>query len=75
MLWKYERLYKSSGKFDYQQQYKSILEVAMVSTPEGLTDNSPIAFNTSQMQRIQVHVSLWINFQKCWIPKKKMSVD
>ena len=36
------KLYKYSGKCDYQQQYKAILEAEMVSTPEVLTDNSPI---------------------------------
>ena len=36
-------LYKQAGKFDDQQQFKDILEAAMVSTPEGFTDNSPIS--------------------------------
>ena len=34
--------YKSAGKFDEQQQYKAILEAAMVSTPEFFTENSPM---------------------------------
>ena len=38
-----KKLYKSSGKYDYQQQYKAIIEAAMVSNPEGFTDNSPIS--------------------------------
>ena len=34
---------ESSGNWDNQQQYKAILEAAMVSTPEGFTDNSTIS--------------------------------
>ena len=41
------KLYKSSGKCDYQQQYKAILGAAMVSTTEGLTENIPMSLNTS----------------------------
>ena len=37
------KLYTSSGKCKYQQQYKSILETAMVFTPERFTDNSPMS--------------------------------
>ena len=37
-----KKLYKYSGKCDNQQQFKDILEASMVSTPEGLTDNSTI---------------------------------
>ena len=36
-------LYKQAGKCDDQQQFKDIIEVAMVSTPEGFTDTSPIS--------------------------------
>ena len=39
-------LYKQAGKCDDQQQLKNILEAAMVSTPEGFTDNSPISPRT-----------------------------
>ena len=35
-----KKLYKHAGKCDDQQQLKDILEAAMVSTPEGFTDNS-----------------------------------
>ena len=38
-----KNLCKSSGKHDDQQQYKAILEAAMVSTTEIFTDNSPIS--------------------------------
>ena len=38
---------KQSGKCDNQKQLKYILEAAMVSTPEGFTDNSAISPRTS----------------------------
>ena len=38
-----KKIYKQSGKCDDQQQFKDILEAAMVSTPEGFTNNSPIS--------------------------------
>ena len=37
------RLYKQAGKYDNQQQFKDIIEAAMVYTPEGFTKNSPIS--------------------------------
>ena len=37
-----KKLYKSSGKFDDQQKYKSIVEAATISTPVVITGNSPI---------------------------------
>ena len=36
-----KKVYKHTGKCDNQQQCKYILEIAIVSTPEGFTDNSP----------------------------------
>ena len=35
-----KKLYKYAGKFDDQQQYRSILKSATASTPQGFTDNS-----------------------------------
>ena len=46
MSWKHQILYKQAGKCDEHQQFKDILEAAMVSTPEGLTDNNPISSMT-----------------------------
>ena len=37
------RLNKNSGKLDNQQQYKSIIEAAMVSTSEWFYVNSPMS--------------------------------
>ena len=47
MPWKKIYIYKQAVKCDYQQQFKHILEEAMVSTPEGFTDKSPISTMTS----------------------------
>ena len=44
---KHQKLYKKAGKCDNQQKFKDILEAAMVYTPEGFTDNSPISPITS----------------------------
>ena len=35
------KIYKHSGKCEYQQQFKYINKAAMVYTPEGFTNNSP----------------------------------
>ena len=37
-----KKLYKQAGKCDDHQQFKDIIEAAMVYTPEGFTDNTPI---------------------------------
>ena len=36
-----KKIYQHEGKCDYQQNLKDILEAAILSTPEGLIDNSP----------------------------------
>ena len=41
MSQKHKKLYKHAGKCDNQKQFKDILEAAMVSTPEGFTNDSP----------------------------------
>ena len=40
-------LYKHAGKCDNHQQFKDIIEAAMVYTPEGFTNNIPISPMTS----------------------------
>ena len=37
-----KKLCKPSGKYDYQHQCKSIIELAMLSTPEVLTNKIPM---------------------------------
>ena len=36
-----KKIYQHTGKFDDQQNLKDILESALLSNPEGFTDNSP----------------------------------
>ena len=42
-----KKLYKQAGKCDNQQQFKDIIEAAIVSTPEGFNDSSTISPRTS----------------------------
>ena len=35
------KIYQHAGKCDDQQNLRDILDAAMVSTPEGVTDNNP----------------------------------
>ena len=44
---KINNLYKHAGKCDDQKQFKDVLEAAMVSNPEVLTNNSHISPMTS----------------------------
>ena len=39
-----KKLYTSAVKCDDKKQYKYILRAAMVSNPEGLTENSPMSY-------------------------------
>ena len=43
-----KKLYKTADKWNDKQQYKAILEVAMVSTPEGCNTNSTMSPNQSE---------------------------
>ena len=40
-----KELYKTAGKCYHEQKYKAIIEVALVSTPEGCTNNIPMKPN------------------------------
>ena len=48
------KLFKSTGKCDYQQQYKAIIEASMVYTTDIFTDNSPLSSRQSVTVKIQV---------------------
>ena len=52
------KLYKSSVKCDYQQQYKAIFEAAMVSIPEGITENSPLAVGNLVAMKNPITINL-----------------
>ena len=41
----FNKLYQNLGKCDDKQQYKAMIEAAMVPTYEGCTNNSPIKYN------------------------------
>ena len=41
------KLYKSVGKCNDQKQYNANIEAAMISTPEGITKNSPMIVGPS----------------------------
>ena len=47
-------LYKTAWKCDDQQQYRSVIEAVMVSTPEVFTGNSPIPSSQYVTVKIQV---------------------
>ena len=40
-----KKLYKTAGKYEDQQHYKTMIESAMVSTPEGCIEKSPMITN------------------------------
>ena len=46
-----KKLYTSSGKCDYKQQYKANIEVEMIYTPKRFTKNSPMLPGTSATVR------------------------
>ena len=51
MYEQHKNIYQHSGNCDNQQNHKDVIDDAMVSNPEGVTDNSPnvpMATNTSQ---------------------------
>ena len=43
-----KKIYQHAGKYDDQQNHKDIIDAAMVSTPEGVTYNSPNVPMTSR---------------------------
>ena len=42
-----KKIYQHTGKCDYQQYLKDIIDASILSTPEGVTDNSPNVHMTS----------------------------
>ena len=42
-----KKIYQNAGKCDDQQKLKDIIDAALLSTPEGVTDNSPNVHTTS----------------------------
>ena len=48
------KLYKYAGKKDDQQQYKAIIESAMISTPDIFINNIPCHLASIWLRKIQV---------------------
>ena len=46
-----QSLYKYDGICDDKQQYKAILESAMVYTTDGTTDISPMSINSPELKK------------------------
>ena len=42
-----KKIYQHAGKYDDQQNLKDIIDASILSTPEGVTDNSPNVHMTS----------------------------
>ena len=60
-----KKLYEYDGKCEDQQQYRDIIEAAMVSTPEGFTDYSPISpsqYMTVKKSSAKNHSVNFLNF-------------
>ena len=49
-----KHVYQHAGKCDDQQKFKDIIDADMVSTPEGVTYNSPNVYMTSTPVKNQV---------------------
>ena len=62
-----KKLYKTAGKCDYEQQNKVMIEVEMVSTPEGCTNNSPMTPIPSASTKISVKENHSVNLQRHWM--------
>ena len=69
-----KKLYKHAGKGDNQQHFKDILESAMVSNPEGFTNNSPrYTMTPTAVNKPSARKSLCL-FTKILDVKKKTSI-
>ena len=66
------KLYKSNGKGDDQQQYKFIIEAAILSTPERLTDNSTTNVVKTGTTTKKSERNLWSQFLALLHSKQKI---
>ena len=54
-----KKIYKHAGKCDDQQNLKYIIDAAILSTPEGVADNSPnVHFTSSPVKKPSARKSL-----------------
>ena len=69
-------LHKQSGKSDNQQQLIDILEAAMVSTPEGFTNNIPISpMKSSPVKKPSAQKSLCMFTNVLEVNKKLITIE
>ena len=62
-----KRIYQHAGKCDDQQNLKDIIDAAILSTPEGVTDNSPNVHMTSKPVKNQVLGNHCVYSQIYWM--------
>ena len=68
-------LYKQAGKCDDQQQFKYIIEAAMVYNPEGFPDNGPISpMKPTPVKKPSVQKSLCMFTNILDVEKKLLTV-
>ena len=62
-----KKIYQHAGKCDDQQKLKYIIDAAILSTPEGVTDNSPNVHMTSTPDKKQVLGNHCVYSQIYWL--------
>ena len=62
-----KKVYQHAGKCDDQQNLKDIIDSAIISTPEGVTDNSPNVHMTSSPVKNQVLGNHCVYSQTYWM--------
>ena len=61
-----KKIYQHAGKCDDQHNFKDIVDAAILSTPEGVTDNSPNIHMKSKPEKNQVLVNHCVYSQIYW---------
>ena len=62
-----KKIYQHAGKCDDQQNLKDIIDAAILSTPEGVTDNSPNINMTQHQLKNQVLGNHCVYSQIYWM--------
>ena len=70
-----KKWYKYYEKYDDKQQYKAIIEAAILSTPNGLTYNTPITLITLVNMKKSIAIKSLSPFLALLDVKKYMSTD
>ena len=69
-----KKIYQHAGKCDDQQNLQDILDADMVSTPEGVTDNSPgVPMTPTLVKKPSASKSLCLFTNKLDVKQKKTS--